>query len=45
MFDQQILEQIAESNQVRENNREEAARKEAIRKAGIEAIERARNSA
>ena len=44
MFDTQILEQITESNQVRENNRLDAERKQAIRKAGIEAIERARNS-
>jgi len=45
MFDQDILEQMIASNEVRDNIKFEADRKAAIRKAGIEAIERVRNSA
>jgi len=43
MFNQQILEQMIESNQVRENNREEAEKKEASRIKQLAAIEFARS--
>jgi hypothetical protein len=44
MFDEDILEQMMASNEVRANIKFEADRKDAIRKAGVEAIERVRNS-